>query len=257
MYGESITTLSQGAVKKAELARQNPAGYVVASGLAGIYVGLGILLIFAVGAPFAAAGSPAVKLVMGVSFGVALTLVIFAGSELFTGNAMIMPFGLLERSVRWGDLARVWGLSWLGNLAGSLVLALVAVQAGSLTHAYGFFAKVAAAKMAAPALELFLRGVLCNVLVCLAIWTGTRAKSEAARLVLIFWCLFAFIGSGYEHSIANMTLLAVALVADPANSALGWGGYAWNLLWVTLGNVVGAVLVLVLPYALISRTKPA
>ena len=92
--------------------------------------------------------------------------------------------------------------------------------------------------MNAPALALLARGALCNWLVCLALWTSARATSDAAKCILIWWCLFAFIAAGFEHSIANMTVFSIALLGNhPPGVSLG--GMAYNLLWVTLGNIVG------------------
>ncbi len=218
--------------------------------LAGAYVGLGIVLIFAIGAPLQAAGSGATKAVMGASFGVALTLVIFAGSELFTGNNLVMTVGALSRTVTAGTLAQVWAVSFAGNLVGSLLLALATASSGVLgkTPAKEFVLGGRAAKMAAPAAELFFRGVLCNALVCLAVWMGMRTKDETARLVLIFWCLFAFIGAGFEHSVANMTLLGIGLFLPHDPSLVSWAGFARNLTLVTAGNIVGGAVMIGLPY---------
>ena len=236
----TIEKLALAAESKAAALRRAPLGYFVLSALAGAYVGFGIVLIFAIGAPLSAAGSPLTKTVMGASFGVALSLVLFAGSELFTGNNMFMAAGVLTGRSRAADLALLWGWCFLGNLAGSLLLAWLVAQSGVLSAdpQSAFVLKTAAAKMTLPPWQLFVRGVLCNWLVCLAVWCAQRAQSETARLILIFWCLFAFIGAGFEHSVANMTLLGIGLFlphADPVS----WAGFAANLVPVTLGNVLG------------------
>ena len=93
-------------------------------------------------------------------------------------------------------------------------------------------------KMSLPAWELFLRGLLCNWLVCLAVWTSGRTTNDAAKIMLIFWCLFAFIGTGFEHSVANQSLLGMALFL-PHESAVSWAGYWYNQLYVVLGNIIG------------------
>jgi nitrite transporter NirC len=125
-------------------------------------------------------------------------------------------------------------------LLGSLAVAWLVVQSGvvSATPQAALIQKVAGSKMSLPAWELFLRGILCNWLVCLAVWTASRVTSEAARLLLIFWCLFAFVGSGFEHSIANQSLLGLALFL-PHEAGISWAGFAWNQVWVILGNIVG------------------
>lgn len=245
MAKETIETVIGSARTKADLLAKSPLQYLVLAALAGAYIGFGIILILSIGAPLAAAGSPAVKVVMGASFGVALALVIFAGSELFTGNNMVMAIGSLAGQVSWARTLAVWAASWAGNLVGSLLLALAAVGTGLVGKApfKDFLASAALAKMNAPFGELFYRGLLCNVLVCLAVWTALRAKDDMAKLALIFWCLFAFIGAGFEHSVANMTLLGMSLLG-PHDARLGWGGFVHNLIPVTLGNIVGGAVVI-------------
>ena len=106
--------------------------------------------------------------------------------------------------------------------------------------------------MNAPALELVARGALCNWLVCLAIWTAARMSGDAAKCIAIFWCLYAFIASGFEHSVANMTLLSIALLA-PHPGTVSLAGLAWNLAWVTLGNLLSGAGVMGLGYVIASR----
>ena len=243
MFMEDLKRMAEVSRKKAEYCLNAPGGYFLLSALAGIYLGLGICLIFSVGAPFAAEGSAALKLVMGVSFGVALTLVIFAGSELFTGNNMVCTIGALSRAITWKHVGLIFVWSFIGNLIGSLAVAWMIVQSGVMAKApqMDLLMKVAAMKMSASAWELFIRGILCNLLVCLAVWMAARTKNEAAKIMLIFWCLFAFIGSGFEHSIANQSLLGMALFL-PHGEAISWSGFAWNQVFVGLGNIVGGAL---------------
>jgi nitrite transporter NirC len=144
---------------------------------------------------------------------------------------------------------------YIGNWLGSALVAAIFFGTGLGAGAVGeFIAASAAAKMAPPPLALFLRGVLCNALVCLGVWCCYRCKGEAAKLIMIFWCVFAFITSGYEHSVANMTLLTAALFA-PYNASVSISGYFYNILIVTLGNMMGGVLLVALPYAAISKKK--
>jgi nitrite transporter NirC len=111
---------------------------------------------------------------------------------------------------------------------------------------------VATSKMTASELSLFARGILCNWLVCLAIWMCGRMQSDAAKCIAIFWCLFGFIGSGFEHSIANMTLMLIALFS-PHPDTVTWGGFAYNMFWVTLGNAVAGSLFMATGYWAASR----
>jgi len=256
MFLETVDQFAAIATTKISFLRRSPLGFWLSAMMAGAYVGLGIILIFCVGSNV----DPGIRpVVMGASFGIALTLVIFAGSDLFTGHTMFMTLGWLRGRTSLLDLGACWGASWAGNLAGCVFLAAIFVAGGgglALAGKSPLIINVAAAKMNAPALELVARAMLCNWLVCLAIWTSARMTNDTAKCIAIFWCLYAFIASGFEHSVANMTLLSIALLAEhPPTVTLG--GLAWNLLWVTIGNAISGAGIMGLGYWAASRVSPA
>ena len=246
MYQETIEKCAANASRIKNTARENPLSFWIGSLMAGAYVGLGIILIFTLGNLIDPAFRP---LVMGATFGIALTLVIIAGAELYTGHTMFLTFGIKTGSLNTVQATSILLQSWTGNLIGSITVAYLFYLGGggqilpvdgSLVH------KVALAKTTAPALVLFAKGILCNWLVCLAIWMCQRVDG-AAKFIAIWWCLLAFIASGYEHSIANMTLFALSWFgAHTPEYTLGGIGY--NLWWVTLGNTVSGVLFMGLGY---------
>ncbi len=255
MFTEEYTAVAQAATKKLLLLRKHPLGYFVSSMLAGLFVGLAIMLIYTIGGQLAAAAPAVVKTVMGMSFGISLSLVILCGAELFTGNNLVMSAGLMRRTVHLSEVLQVWLWCYLGNWAGSVLLAALFCGAGLAQGGVGsFIGQMAQAKMSLPPLQLLLRGVLCNALVCLATWSSYRCKTESGKLIMIWWCLFAFITTGFEHSIANMSLLTVALIA-PNGAQVTLAGYFYNILVVTLGNVIGGVALVALPYAVISADR--
>jgi len=229
---------------KAEQLRTQPARYLLSAVLAGAFIGVGVVLLASAVGPLLAGGSTAVKLTSGAIFGVALTLVVFAGTSLFTGEVMFMLQGLIARGVRITDLIAVWIASLVGNFVGSVVFAWMVYEGGTLAvkpataraaPGNGFIASLVAGKLHATDMQLFWRAVLCNMLVCLALWTASRTRSDAAKLVLIWWCLFAFIAAGFEHSIVNMTVFSLAIFNDMA----GWSDLFHNLLLTVPGNIVG------------------
>ncbi len=251
MFKEEFSASANAAKNKVSLLKKNPVGYFVLSMLAGMFIGFGALLSFTIGGMLA--GVPGAKIVMGLAFGIALSLVVIAGAELFTGNNLVMFTGMLKKTISVKDGIVLWIVCWLGNLAGGILLALLFYGTGLSTGATAeFFASAALGKMTASAVNLFFRGVLCNALVCLAVWSGFRCKSESGKLIMIFWCLFAFITTGFEHSIANMTLLTSALL-NPAGQALTITGWIYNLLVVTAGNMVGGIGLVAIPYFLASK----
>src|SRR4051794_37279324 len=151
--------------------------------LAGMYVGAAIFLIFTVGGSLASSSPGAVRLLMGVCFGGALTIVVFAGSELFTGSNLVLTLGVFTRKTTWSDLASNWIWTWIGNLLGSMLVAFMAVRGGlfdeekfsAINH---FVLNLVSTKMNLPAEQLFWRAVLANWFVCLGVWMAARIKSE-------------------------------------------------------------------------------
>lgn len=252
MYEDTINGFAKTAERRLIAMRNAPAGFFVASMLAGAYVGVGILLIFTLGSQVP---KELQKLVMGASFGIALTLVVIAGAELFTGHTMFMLLRRFNGGGSVNDIAASWSITWIGNLVGAaLLVALFAVGGGGglLSAPDTLVMNVAAAKMNASAPSLVARAILCNWLVCLALWMAARVNSDSAKCIVIWWCLFAFIACGFEHSVANMTVLGLALAGNHPET-VSYAGAMWNLGWVTLGNAIGGGLFVGGAYWLASR----
>ena len=249
---ETVTHFAQLSRTKAQSLRDDPFAFAVSTMMAGAYVGAGIILIFSVGQT---ADESVRNLIMGASFGIALTLVVFSGSDLFTGHAMYATMGRLTgRCTSW-DVIQCWAGTWVGNLVGSALLGgLFVIGGGGVVLERGgqeLIHVVAAKKMSDSAAELIARGMLCNWLVCLALWAGARTKDDTAKCIIIFWCLFAFIAAGFEHSVANMTVFSIALLSEhPSNISLA--GAIHNLLWVTIGNLISGALVMGVGYWIVA-----
>ena len=237
-YSTTVKGFASLAHDKAAHLRSDPIAFFVLAMMAGAYVGFGILLIFSVGQGV----DPSIRpVVMGASFGLALMLVTFAGSELFTGHVMYMTHGVLTRRVRLPDLIRCWGASWIGNLLGATILGALFVCGGGgvilAADTNSFLHIVAEKKMQSGPLALVLNGILCNWLICLAIWMATRTTSDIAKTALIWFCLYAFIAAGFEHSVANMTIFSMVLLSQHGPE-ISLGGAAYNLFFVTIGNTI-------------------
>lgn len=245
MHNETLEKLTVAAKNKVNFLNRSRLKYIVSSAFAGLYVGIGILLIFTIGGLLTSANSPMTKIMMGVSFAIALSLVVMTGSELFTGNNMVMTAGTLNKGTSTKDLIRVWVYSFVGNLLGSLLVAGLFVGTGLVNKGavMEFFATTSLAKSSLPFMDLFFRGVLCNILVCVAVMCSFRTNDDTAKLIIIFMCLFAFITSGFEHSVANMTIFGVALFSSAIKGATLMGAI-YNLFIVTLGNIAGGALVM-------------
>jgi nitrite transporter NirC len=240
MYSEAVLTLGDQAAAKLAGQRRSLVSHLVRSMLAGMYVGAAIVLIYTIGGSLSREAPGAVRLLMGVCFGGALTMVVFAGSELFTGSNLVLTLGVLTRKSTLRDLGNNWVWTYVGNLLGSVLLACMVIRAGlfDAEPIKGFVLGLVEKKMNLPPEQLLWRAVLANWLVCLGVWMAVRVKSETARILLIWWCMFTFITSGYEHSIANMCGLLLGLLL-PHGEGITWSGYVYNLGLATLGNIIG------------------
>ncbi len=251
LYTANVDAIAAVSLKKATAMKHSLTGFLTLSFLAGCYIGFGVILAFICAAPVAAINPGIGKIVAGSVFGIALSLVIIGGAELFTGYNLLIFKGALRGTVTFGDAMLGWFWTYIGNLGGSMIFALMIIAAGIFAPDpwKSFMLKVATAKCNGPWWELFFRGIFCNWLVCLAIWSSFRCTSDSGKLIMIWWCLFAFITTGMEHSVANMTILTIAnlLPHDPA--AITWGKmFGWNLVPVTLGNIVGGAFFVTFPY---------
>lgn len=221
--------------------------------LAGVYIGLGALFCSLFQGD-ASLGWAVQKFMAGAVFSLGLSLVLTAGAELYTGNTM-MAAGALDGRISWGATLGNWVRVWLGNALGAVALAVVVYlshAAESGTAGVGIMS-VAAGKMSASWWTIFWKGVLCNLLVCLGVWMGYAGRSVTDRCVGVLLPVAAFVALGFEHCVANLFFLPMALLLkasgfapDGVNLAAIEMSALWmNLSAATLGNTVaGAALAL-------------
>ncbi|WP_022869069.1 formate/nitrite transporter family protein [Schaalia vaccimaxillae] len=235
---------------------RKPRSFVASSMLGGAFIGLADIFMIAAGGPLKAAHSPWAPLVNGAVFGIGLILCVFAGGELATSAMMTFTIGATRRTITW--MKACWGLLFMlaGNLAGSIVLA--GLVRGSGITKEGTDAGIALAMMIESkghysATELFFRGILCNVLVCLAIWCVTRTDNEISKIVAMAWCLAAFVGSGFEHVVANMTTFSLGIFQGVDGATLATAAH--NLALVGLGNLVGGAVFVAGAYLAMRATE--
>jgi formate transporter len=241
-------------------ARRDAIALLVLGLLAGAFIAFGSIFMTVVltgseGLPWGVA-----RLAAGLVFSLGLILVIVGGAELFTGDAL-MVVAYASRRITLGALLRAWTLVYIGNIVGAIGTAALAFLAGQYGFANGAVGKtalvVASTKAALPTIQLFFLAVLCNVLVCLAVWMSFGAQSATDKVAVIVPPIAAFVAAGFEHSIANLYLLpygmAIKSWAGPefwvaigqnaaAYSGLTAANVAHNILVSTVGNLIGGSL---------------
>jgi formate transporter len=215
--------------------------------LAGAFVGLGALM-FTLVASDATLGFAASRLVGGLVFSLGLILVTVAGAELFTGNNLI-AMAWASRQVSTAELLRNWATVCAANLVGAAGLALLVWLSGHGSMNGGAVARtavrIATAKAELPWAEAFFRGVLCNVLVCMAVWMAMAGRSVTDKAIAIVFPITAFVAAGFEHSVANLYFFPLALLLG---APLAAADIARNLLAVIAGNIVGGSVLVALVY---------
>lgn len=253
MFQEEYEMLCRAAKSKRALLQGNPAGYLIASMMAGMFISFGGFVSMSIGGICTDAGCTFTKFLVSLTFAAALSLVMMAGSELFTGNNLVLGAAALRRQMTWRSAVGMWIVCWIGNLIGSWIMVVIFQFSGVLNNAAiaEFFASTAAAKVALSPSNMLFKGVLCNICVCLAVWCGTKMKSESGKLIMILWCILTFMICGFEHSVANMSMIGVGLL-NPGTYLITVPGYLCNLLFVSLGNIIGGVVFVALPYYLMA-----
>jgi formate transporter len=234
--------------------------------LAGAFIAIGSLY-FTLAASDATLGFAATRVLGGVVFSVGLVLVIVAGGELFTGNNLL-AMAWVDGRISTRELLRNWSVALAANAVGAAGMVLLVLLSGHTEMNGGAVAatavKIAAAKTALPLWKAFVAGILCNVLVCMAVWLCLAGRSVVDKTIAAVLPISAFVAAGFEHSVANMYFIPLGiLLRDAVDGAqiagldtLNWHGYVHNLVPVVLGNLIGGSVLVGFVYYVIYRYGP-
>ncbi len=227
--------------------------------LAGAFIGLGALY-FVIVQSDASLGFAAKRVLGGMVFSLGLLLVVVAGAELFTGNNLL-AMAWADRKVSTAEVLRNWAIICASNFVGAFGLALIvflsghpAMNGNAVAQTY---MSIALAKTTQPALNLFFSGILCNVLVCMAVWMTLAGRSVVDKLAAIALPISGFVAASFEHSVANMYLIPMGMLLKAAAGApMPLSGLLHNLVPVIAGNLVGgSVMVALVYYVIYLRPK--
>jgi len=225
--------------------------------LAGVFIAFGGML-YTLTVTGSDLGFGPTRLLGGLAFSLGLVLVVIGGAELFTGNSLIV-MAWADRRVSTAELLRNWALVYLGNLIGALGAVVLVHLSGTLDIGTGAVAykavTIAEAKISIGPLQAFIRGILCNILVCLSVWMCFAAHTVSGKVLAIIFPISAFVALGFEHSVANMYLIPIG--ALQVGAKIGIVDFLANLIPVTLGNMVGGGVLVALVYWLIYLKQPS
>lgn len=193
----------------------------------------------------------------GAIFAGGLMMVVLTGAELFTGNTLIC-IAVYEKKTSFGSMMRNWGIVYVGNFIGSILIAYMIIQTGLLGSAEGALGamtiKIAANKVNMGFMAALFSGIMCNWLVCLAVWLAFAANTVQGKILGIFFPIWIFVTSGFEHCVANMYYIPAGIMAKAGYAGAGgfsqelldslnWGTFlTGNLIPATIGNIIGGIL---------------
>ena len=219
---------------------------LILGSMAGIYVGLGGFAFIVISQTLGNIDIGLKKFAGSAVFPVGLMLVVFSGSELFTGNNL-MTMALMDKKISLKGLLRNWFLVYLGNFLGSVILAYLIYRSQLVTGSVlDSVISVGDAKTSLNFEAAFIRGILCNILVVLAVWISASSQDIISRIFALWFPVMLFVLCGFEHSIANMLFIPLAKFAGLNSTWLDiWTS---NLIPVTLGNIFGGAIIVPFVY---------
>lgn len=234
--------------------------------LAGMFIGCGALFMTFVKAD-ASLSFAASSVLGGLCFSLGLIMVVVAGAELFTGNSL-MVMAAASKKISIGALLKNWIIVWLGNLVGSLILVFIVYMCNSGSMNSGAVAQtmmtVAAGKISLDIPTIIFRGIMCNFLVCMAVWMGFAGRTVIDKIFTCIFPVMAFVAMGFEHCVANMFFLPMGVLeamsgvvyTGSANAAvLTWTGALYNICFATIGNIIGGAVFVGILYWIAYRKK--
>ncbi|KQS37997.1 formate/nitrite transporter family protein [Exiguobacterium sp. Leaf196] len=253
---EALEGLRNKAIKSTRMLQLRPLEYLVRAMLAGIFIGFAIIFTLKAINGLYMAESPVATLVGGLTFGVALVLIVYGGAELFTGNTMYFTTATMRGYTTNMDTMKVWLVCLIGNGLGGLAFALLFSQTGILQELgmNNWLFAVSETKIHHSTWEIFTRAIFCNWMVCLAIFIPKNMKNELAQIMMMMVLVAVFFASGFDHVIANMALFSIALIV-PHPDTITFAGAMHNLLPALAGNIIGGAVFMGMIYTWLNKEK--
>lgn len=246
-----IEVLSKLGKVKYNIMKTDPLRFFVRSFMAGAYLGAAAILSYTLGAMLSDHGVIA-KIAVAATFGIGLVAIVYLGAELFTGNCFVTIMPVLKGELKIRDIIPMWVMCYLGNMVGISLICFLFIKSGAQKSVMiPYLETVMTSKLEFNIFELFIKGILCNFIVCIAAYSGIKIKDETARLIVIMVFVMAFVLPGFEHCIANAGIFTMGLTQ--LGNAIDWSMLPLHMLISTLGNIVGGSILLAVPIYVMFR----
>lgn len=236
---------------KYNIMKNDPLRFFVRSFMAGAYLGAAAILSYTLGAMLSNHGVVA-KIAVAATFGIGLVAIVYLGAELFTGNCFVTIMPVLKGELKIKDIVPMWLMCYLGNMVGISLICFLFIKSGAQKSVMiPYLQTVMTSKLQFNVFELFIKGILCNFIVCIAAYSGIKIKDETARLIVIMVFVMAFVLPGFEHCVANAGIFTMGLTQ--LGNTINWSMLPLHMLISTLGNIVGGSVLLAVPIYIMFR----
>ena len=247
-----LETICNIGMSKYKMAKQDPIRFFVRSIVAGLYLGIATILSYIIGSMLLGVNEIVSKIAYAGTFGIGLVCIILLGAELFTGNCFTTIIPVYAKRIKLVQIMPMWIICYIGNFIGIFLLSFLFIKSGAQNgFIKPYLASMYESKIVYDALGLFIKGILCNFIVCVAAYSGIKCKSETAKIILVFVLVMTFVLSGFDHSIANMGTFS--LIFTQFGTSLSWGFLPMHMLLSTLGNIIGGSILLGVPIYLMIK----
>ena len=248
-----IELLCDLAKAKHDMMKHKPFKFFMKAFLAGAYLGVAAILSYTLGALLVDYG-PLSKIAVAGSFGIGLVAIVFLGAELFTGNCFTTIMPVYKGQMKFRDILPMWIVCYVGNIVGISFICFLFIISGAQSKIMGpYLESLVTAKLDFQIFELFIKAILCNFIVCIASYSGSKIKNETSKLIMIMVFVMAFVLPGFEHCIANGGIFTMAITQ--LGSAVDWSMLPLHMLISTIGNIIGGSVLLALPVFIVFNEK--
>ena len=248
-----VELLNQVGLGKIKMAKEDPFRFFVRSLMAGFYLGGAMILSYACGAILSKNYPEFGKIALAGTFGIGLVAIVFLGADLFTGNCLTTMIPVYDKKAKLKDLLPAWVICYIGNMVGMSIVGFLFIKSGSLNTLFPTYLKpLMETKLTFSVVPLFIKGILCNFLVCFAGYAGVKVKDGMVKFMIIMGFVMAFVLPGFEHCIANSGFFAMC-ITQYGTTLSQMGTICYHMLIASIGNILGGAVMAGLPVYLIFK----